>query len=1688
MADTTLLSWISTEVDQALGLVRERIASFSAGPEDEALLEPCPEYLHQVSGALRMVGLSGATRFCEAIEGSFTGLNGSDRKAAVGVIDRAVLALKQFVDDLAHGKANVPLRLFPAYRDLATLQGKEQTSEKELFFPEASGAIPAHPGQKELPKGDLAPYLQAQRARFQRGMLGWLRNQPAGLPEMREALDALHQIASQLPEPRALWWAGVGLIDALQDSPRPEWVASNKSLCNKIDFQIRDLASGSHKGNDALLREILYALATATPGAARIKEVKQVYALDGLLPAAETSAALEQDADQVQPALGDVRSRLDALRAVWQQYVSGEPKSVMRFRDLVASFKAKANELGNAQLVRLLDAIALVATQLPDSHPQRHHFMVIEMASAFLLVESIIENFANPSEGLEQQIGIMGGWLLDAAKGKSSEEPPAGLHADLSRRIGAMQLRAQVAKEILTNLQHVEQVLDAFARDAGKRDTLAGLQPYLRQIHGALAVLGFERPAEVLSICESMIAALAAADHAAAAQDLDWIAEGLSSVGFFLDPCLRGGEPADQAIKLFFRRYEQRQVVSESPETITQAVPDLTLDLDLTPAPQPEAAEAPTRPPVNQELLEIYLDEAGEVLATINASIPECRAQPQNRDALTIIRRGFHTLKGSGRMVGLMDLGEVAWEIEQVMNRWLEQQRPATPALLDLITQATAAFAVWVERLQAGSLRGEIDAKEIVDSARRLKSGEITEAPPGDAAATPSEPDEVVIGAVRLGRSMFEIFVNEAQAHAATLQEECRRWLGAPGAEAPPPFLRAAHTLASSSRTAGFTPMADLAAAVEQWIPFARQVSAPEGAAPVQAAIERLWQMVEALAHGRDPGSDPEAVAGLEQLTERLQSEPPPVESIAEQSLAFDLSSIDLDLSLPVEVPQPAPEARPAAPVSGRELRKLHDDIDEQLLPIFLEEAQELLPQVGSDIRDWKASPRDLNVVQSLQRGLHTLKGSARMAGAIRLGELTHIMESLVESALEASEFPPELFAQLEEKMDRLSLDLERMQGGPAKPVPAAAPAAPAVVGAPVPAGETFGPPAQPKPAPRAEPPLPSPAAMLRINADTLDHLINEAGEVSIARSRVEAELRSVKQSLSDLSESISRLRGQLREVEVQADSQMQSRKSELEERKSDFDPLEFDRYTRLQELTRLMAESLHDVISIQQTLLKSLGETDAALLQQARTSRDVQQELMRMRAVPFSNLNERLYRVVRQTARDVEKKAELEIEGSQVELDRSVLEKIGAPLEHMLRNSLAHGIESPEARAAEGKPESGKISITLRQESNEIALVMSDDGAGLDLDKLYRKAVERGVIEVHQPLTDQEKMQLIFASGISTADQVTELAGRGVGMDVVRNEITSIGGRIDIATARGKGTTFAIYLPLTLAVTQVVMVRAGATPLAISAAMVENVLRLKSDAMAGLYDRRVIEIQDRSYPLHYLQQLLGASVATEIQPYNSVLLLRSGIQRIALHVDELVGNQEIVVKSIGPQLARVPGVAGATVLADGTIVLITNPVQLAQQARLAPPKTAMPADALAAGQELKGTAPVVMVVDDSLTVRKITSRLLEREGYQVLTAKDGMDALQQLKDALPSVMLVDIEMPRMDGFDLTKNVRGDPRTAAIPIVIISSRTADKHRNQAAQLGVNAFLGKPYQETELLQHIASFVGGPLPADTTSRLH
>jgi chemosensory pili system protein ChpA (sensor histidine kinase/response regulator) len=628
---------------------------------------------------------------------------------------------------------------------------------------------------------------------------------------------------------------------------------------------------------------------------------------------------------------------------------------------------------------------------------------------------------------------------------------------------------------------------------------------------------------------------------------------------------------------------------------------------------------------------------------------------------------------------------------------------------------------------------------------------------------------------------------------------------------------------------------------------------------------------------------------------------------------------------------------------------------------------------------------------------------------------------------------------------------------------PAAAPLDAAAAPTPTPA---------PVPAPSAEEQA-ARAPLVRVRADILDRLVNQAGEVSITRSKLETQVGALKDMLSDFADNLVNLRRQLREVEVQAESQIASRLSISGER--EFDPLEFDRFTRLQELTRMMAESVNDVGSFHDGLARTVEAAADDLTAQSRLTRELQRDLMRVRMVPFASLSERLFRVARQTAKETDKRVNLDIRGGGVEIDRSVLERMAAPFEHLLRNAIVHGIEPRDARVAAGKPETGELLVQVSQQGNEVEIRFADDGAGLDLARIRAKAAASGLLADGEEVADQDAAELVFEPGFSTADTLTELAGRGVGMDVVRSEARALGGRVDVETTQGRGAAFAIHLPLTLAVTQVVLVASGTRTHALPAVLVEQVLQVREADLQAAEDTGTIGVHGESIPLHYLPALLHepgeAWEQRGGQRSSPVLVLRRGNTRIALRVDEVLGNREVVIKNIGPQLARMPGIAGATVLGSGEIVLILDPVQLAAQGVRPGRVSAAAAEPVPAPARIA----TIMVVDDSLTVRKVTQRLLEREGYRVLLAKDGVDALEQMQETRPDLMLVDIEMPRMDGFDLTRHVRGNEATASLPIIMITSRTADKHRNVALGLGVDAYFGKPFQEDALLAAITGLL-------------
>jgi chemosensory pili system protein ChpA (sensor histidine kinase/response regulator) len=595
---------------------------------------------------------------------------------------------------------------------------------------------------------------------------------------------------------------------------------------------------------------------------------------------------------------------------------------------------------------------------------------------------------------------------------------------------------------------------------------------------------------------------------------------------------------------------------------------------------------------------------------------------------------------------------------------------------------------------------------------------------------------------------------------------------------------------------------------------------------------------------------------------------------------------------------------------------------------------------------------------------------------------------------------------------------------------------------------------------------------LARVAADLLDELLNNAGEVSIFRARVEQQMTSIEFNLAELDRTVTRLREQLRKLEIETEAQILHKHQDDAQVRPDFDPLELDRYSTIQQLSRALAESVSDVASIEGLLENLNRETQTLLQQQGRVVADLQNGLMRTRMVPFQRHAQRLTRLVRQAAQEAGKQVELVVEGASGELDRQVLERMLPPFEHMLRNAVVHGIEAPEARREAGKSGTGTITVRLHREGAEVVIIVEDDGAGLNIPAIRAKARQMGLLQAGQEITDEEALQLVLEPGFSTADRLTQSAGRGVGMDVVASEVKKLGGGLFIESTAGKGARFTIRLPFTLAITQALIVRVHDELYALPVATVEGVARLpRRDIERHLAEEQsTFEYGGQPYRFQHLGVFLGSgpSVLPESDAPVPVILVRAGEHSTALITDELVGSREIVVKSVGPQVASVRGISGATILGDGRIVIILDMGALVRSEWRA-------RSADASVRSTRDERIFALVVDDSITVRRVTQRLLERNGMRVLTAKDGVDAMALLQEHVPDVILLDIEMPRMDGYEVAAHARNDPRLADVPIIMITSRVGEKHRARAIELGVDDYLGKPYQESQLLDAIEPLV-------------
>ena len=1029
-----------------------------------------------------------------------------------------------------------------------------------------------------------------------------------------------------------------------------------------------------------------------------------------------------------------------------------------------------------------------------------------------------------------------------------------------------------------------------------------------------------------------------------------------------------------------------------------------------------------------------------------------------------------------------------------------------------------------------------------------------------------------VIDGLRIGIPLYNVYLNEADEWSRRLVNEIAEWALEGRQPVSLSTVALAHSLVGSSATVGFHALSDMARSLEQALQASHHHHSHGASSYGQLfvdASEDIRRLLHQFAAGFLKQPRPDILERLNQLefvdSVLMESSDDdgfyflaeagllddgasalPLLPAADSSVqtSFDIEAISLieaesapEDSVPAIVDAEVVQSR-LQPLkvsrTPRVLVKFEEDddeidavdaIDPDLFPIFEEECAELMPRLGSALRQWAMQAGDVGARLEVLRILHTLKGSARLAGALRLGEMAHRFESEI-SFVGTDGAANQEFDSLLNRFDGMQANFDLLRRPELPPslvdaVEAADPAAELPSSAvSVPQEKTVSSTISTKlavedclddaaniplvaasndsakaaiPAPQAmvmRPLRQAAAASIRVRTQLLDRMVNQAGEVMITRSRLEAEIGQLRNSLSDMGSNLTRLRQQLRDIELQAESQMQSRLALAKEDQAGFDPLEFDRFTRVQELTRMMAESVSDVATVQRTLQRTVEATEDDLIIQGRQTRELQRDLLRTRMVEFEGMSERLYRVVRQVSKETGKQVRLDLLGGNLEMDRGTLDRMMPAFEHLLRNCVTHGIESPQLRADAGKDPVGLITIHLRQEGNDVSVDFSDDGGGLNLQRIREKALSSGLLTANQLDDDQAAAELIFLPGFSTADQITELAGRGIGMDVVRSEVNALGGRIETSTAFGKGTHFKLVLPLTTAVTQVVIIRSGNLSVGVPSNVVETVRRVSAKELQQAYSSGTLDVGGEAVPFFWSGALLQASQSSsEMQTKNMfVVIFRSAAQRVALHVDEVLGNREVVVKNLGPQLSHLPGLAGMSVLPSGSVVLIYNLVALAvvygQQARAWSAEHAVElqnrADSGHASLNVKmlkpakPAVPLILVVDDSITVRRVTQRLLMREGFRVAMAADGLQALERLQEEVPALVLSDIEMPRMDGFDLARNIRADARLKVLPIIMITSRIAEKHREHAEELGVNHYLGKPYSEDELIRLVRQY--------------
>ncbi len=1725
LIDDEILEIFIEEAGEVLDTIREFLPMLLRQHDDRSALSEVRRAFHTLKGSGRMVGALVVGELAWSVENMLNRvIDGSIfmNDDIAGLLDDATAVLPELVEDFE--KRRAPSRDTSALEARATALANGEIPDASTMPPSEPQAITDDEHTVEVFQTEdeedtavdpvLLDIFESETETHLQTLQDFLQaaGDKASIAYTDDLSRALHTLKGSAHT------AGIAPIAAVI-TPLERFVkesrAQNKRadqeviglIGNACDFltqglsQIRENPQGNLPGTDAFLEKLeQVSNATLRGAGSRDDEPKddnqpqlvQLFLSEGLDILLDADRILDEWAENPEQT-----SALDTLRAELRQLTNGAQQAgltdVAELSGALTNVYERASgagfmpdpfffdtiRAGHEHLINMMDQVAAgLATESDDGLIASLDSLAVDAAEEE--PDPFEQEFTGDLEEIDRSFDLD----VEETPEESEEQPPlAETDEDMDQELAEIFL--EEARDLIDS---TADSLQSWSDNTSNLDLLRLLQRDLHTLKGGARLADIPSVGDLSHELENLFEGLTEQRLAVTGELSDLLFRCHDRLAGMVD-ALEQNEPPRPAPDLISEIHiymdgatGSRPVTDVSYDNADEEDEELPLaDLEESDTPEPEAtADTPAEEEehgtdlshLDPELVGIFLEEAYDLINSTGSALHTWSEDTANREVAAELQRDVHTLKGGARMAGVDAIGDLTHVLEDLFEKVAEGQLSASDEMNDLLFACHDRLAQMVE--QVATQKPCPPATELVEQVKAILSGkplpsaepeepapeeepeatadasdEADEQPASVADTIPDASDDDLVG----------IFLDEGLEIHEAVGECLAQWRDEPEELVGVTQLQQElHTLKGGARLSDVDPIADLA---EAWSEALDPLIAGSSNQSIllelsEKAHATLRDMLASLEDGSKPTAD-------EVLVDALKD-------------AHKVSGDELS------------ETETTAEASGQE-----DSVDAEVLEIFLEEAGEILDQLEQLLDDWRKDPANHHFNQEAQRALHTLKGGARLSQLSELGDKAHALETRLidlggnkpgndawQAITEDHDAIVALVADIRNRFQSTGTVAEpaRPEAEPQEAPKSTEPAAEKPPEPEKPVAPAPKPNKAPSKAPAKAAGQRAPQETIRVSAPLLDELVNLAGETSITRGRLEQQTSDFSHNLDEMAATIERLREQLRRMEIETETQIlfRAEKEHGPDYGDDFDPLEMDRYSAIQQLSRALTESSSDLADLRETLSDRVRDTETLLVQQSRINTELQEGLMKTRMIPFASMVPRLRRIVRQISGELSKKVEFDVRNPEGEMDRNILERMIAPLEHMLRNALDHGIEKPADRKKAGKPETGEVTLSLNREGGDVVLRMIDDGAGIPAQVIRDKAIRQGMMSADEDLSEREILQFILQPGFSTAQQVTQISGRGVGMDVVASEIKQLGGSLDIDSIIGKGTVFTVRLPFTVSVNRALMVSTGEDFYAIPLNTIEGIVRVSTYELEEYYkpDAPLYEYAGQQYRLQYLGSLLNSDHHPKLQGQAlplPVILVRGAEQPMALQVDSLMGSREIVVKSLGPQFSTVRGVSGATILGDGNVVVILDLPAMIRSDILSERQRIANLEKAKEASRREELSTVVMVVDDSVTVRKVTSRLLERNGMEVITAKDGLDAVAQLQDHKPDIILLDIEMPRMDGFEVASFVRHDENLKDTPICMITSRTGEKHRERALAIGVNEYLGKPFQETELLDTI-----------------